>query len=351
MVKRKVNNFFIIIFILLVLINTSESQVSSPFNKLILQDTPSVYSFIISGHFHGASTNASTFPSSTIQASIDTLNSLNPLFLMSLGDMFIDVNETYIHHYQKSLFDKLKMPLFNAVGNHDVSNGNMYEKLFGKSYFSFRNGTEVFIILDTEKDDGSVMADQLAFLTDALKLSFSKNIFIFSHRPVWAENSERYKKLFNGNTRTMFGSNNYENVVRPLLMKYSKEKNIYWVSGSLGGGPASFFYDKEIATNITFMQTAIRDQQRDAVLRVNVADGIVNFNGISLTGEQLEPIENYNVDFWNNTIPVEQKFNFRLLPYLTKQLIFHHYFWVGFISSVILIAFFVLIKNRWKRSK
>jgi hypothetical protein len=330
------------------------AQILSPFNKLKIQDTSEVYSFIVSGHFYGASTNTSTFPASTLLANIDALNSLEPSFLMSLGDMFIDVNEKYLKNYRSSLFLRLKMPLINAVGNHDLANGNIYEKEFGKTYFSFLISTELFIVLNTELDDGSIKKEQLTFFRDALNSARSeniKNIFVFSHRPVWAEQSSRYGKLFKDNTRTSIGENNFSSEVEPLLKEISKAKNVFWLSGSMGGGPASFFYDKDEETKITFIQTAIRDLPRDAVLQVNVNNGGVSFKGISLTGETLKPIEDYNVLFWTKTTPHEEKFNFRLLPLMILQMLTHHFFWIGVITTLISCFLILLIIKRWKRKK
>lgn len=350
MIKGKINKYNTVFVVLLVFAKISNSQVSSPFNNHKLIDTSAVYSFIVSGHFHGSSTNKSTFPASSLLANIDTLNSLHPLFLMSLGDMFVDVNEQYIQHYKTSLFNKLNMPLFNAVGNHDVSNGNMYEKVFGKSFFYIKTGSEFFIVLNTEINDGSIEGDQLAFLSDALKsASSSKNIFIFSHRPVWSENYDRYKYLFADNTRTAIGKNNFESTIKPLLFESAKAKNIFWISGSLGGGPASFFYDKDPETNVHFMQTAIRDMPRDAALQVTVNNGIVSFNGISFSGEKLNSVESYNIDYWNKTIAPEKEFNLRLLPYLAKQMLLHYYFWIGFVSSLLLLFILRFLFVKWKR--
>ena len=76
------------------------AQITSPFTGQKLNDSVSNYSFIVSGHFHGQSNNGSTYPASTVLASIDTLNKLNPTFLMSLGDLFLDVNDVYLDHYK-----------------------------------------------------------------------------------------------------------------------------------------------------------------------------------------------------------------------------------------------------------
>lgn len=319
-----------------------------------MNDTLTNYSFIVSGHFHGSSANTSTYPAATLLANIDTLNATNSSFLMSLGDLFIDVNDTYMAHYQKSLFNKLKMPLFNAVGNHDLSNGNNYEKAYGKSYYSFFIDGECFIVLNTELNDGSIKDGQLEFLENTLNKAQAEKIqtiFIFSHRPVWAESNDKYKDLFKWNTRTLLGNNNFESVIRPLLEQLSNEKKIFWISGSLGGGPASFFYDKEHETNITFMQTAIRDREQDAVLLVTKKDGSISFKGISFTGQKLEPVENYNIDLWNNASTPEQEFSFRLLPYLTKQMLLHYYFWIGFTSSLMLLLFLRFLYSRWKKRR
>ncbi|MFL5763751.1 MAG: metallophosphoesterase family protein [Bacteroidia bacterium] len=341
------------LFLCLALSLAMQAQTVSPFNGLKINDSASDYTFIVSGHFHGSSANTSTYPAGTLLANIDTLNSVPAAFLMSLGDLFVDVNETYIDHYDRSLFRKLKMPLFNAVGNHDVSNGNLYAKYYGASYYSFAKGSERFIILDTETDDGSIDGEQLNFFKAALEKATAeskKNIFIFSHRPVWAEANDRYRELFKNSTRTLIGSNNFESVVRPLLAQDASKAHIYWISGSLGGGPSSFFYDKD-ATGITYMQTAIRDQESDAVLIADVRNGVVSFHGLSLTGKQLDPVESYGVDYWKGTGSAPEKFNFRLLPYLIKKMLLKADFWIGALVSLIGTIVFLFLRKKWKRKK
>jgi hypothetical protein len=339
--------------ICLLLINfTLTGQITSPFNKRIVQDTAPDYSFIVSGHFHGSSASQSTFPASTLLANIDTLNALQPLFLMSLGDLFQDVNDTYIDHYQRSLFNKLKMPLFNSVGNHDLANGNRYEKEYGKSFFSFRCHAELFIVLNTELNDGSIKGEQLDMLKTAL-LNASKqsvqHIFIFSHRPVWAEEHPQYSKLFPENTHSRFGGPNFKKEIQPILVQAGIP--VYWISGSMGNGPASFFYDREASSGITYMQTAIRDLPRDAVLLVTVSAGKISFQGISLTGEQLQPVKNYDVAYWSQHITPEITFNYRLLPYLMLQMITHHFFWIGLVCGALLILVLIGLIKKWKGKK
>ena len=352
MIKKHINKIALFLFSFFVLIQFATAQVVSPFNKLAVEDTSDNYSFIVSGHFHGASSNQSTFPASTIIAGVDTLNSLHPSFLMSLGDMFLDVNQTYITNYQKCLFNKLNMPLFNAVGNHDLSNGNMYEKVYGRTYYSFVFHSNLVVALNTEMNDGSLKGEQLAFFINAIKQAHSdsiKRVFIFSHRPIWSENDLAYESLFKGNSRSEFGSNNYEEEIKPLLMEFSKTKSIYWMSGSMANGPVSFFYHNEPESGITFMQTAIRDLPRDAVLLVNVIDGKISFKGVSLTGQDLQTVESYDLNFWKKNISVEEPFNYRLIPLYAKRMIMHYYFWIGFVFCCIVLIFLAFVRKRIKQ--
>jgi hypothetical protein len=350
---RKIKELLSTVAIAALLFSSMSAQVISPFNKREVKDTSEKYSFIVSGHFHGSSTTRSFFPASSLLASIDTLNKLAPAFLMSLGDMFIDVDENYINLYRKSFFNKISFPLFNSVGNHDLANGNKYGAEFGKTFSFFRLASELYIILDTELDDGSIKGEQLEMLKAAFKRaddSAVKNIFIFSHRPVWAEEIPKYQPLFKGNTRSA-GKNNFIPEILPLLKTLSFKKQIIWMSGSTGGGPASFFYDRDPETNMIFMQSAIRDVHTDAVLRVKMDKGKCTFQGISLTDEKLDPVENYNIDYWRSVSPQEEKFNYRLLPMIILNGLKHIYFWIGFLSSLLFGLILVSIYKRWKKRR
>lgn len=346
--KRK-NKYILILSILL----NSYFMIAqvSPFNQLKVHDSLQNYSFIVSGHFHGQSTNQSTFPAATLLANIDTLNKLQTSFLMSLGDMFMDVDDVYLNHYKNALFNKINFPLFNAVGNHDISNGNRYEKEFGKSYFSFNIASELYIVLNTELNDGSIKGEQLSFLEDALKEAEEnksiKNIFVFTHRPIWAERIDKYSKLFLENTHTAIGTNNFLEEVMPLLIPL-KGRNIIWMSGSMAGGPASFFYDKNNETGITFIQTAIRDTPRDAVLVVNVKEGMVSFEGLSLTNQKLNSIESYDIDFWLKSSKPDSEFSYRLIPLYLKNTLLHRYFWYGVLFSFLFILSIRFVIKRKK---
>ena len=309
---------------------------TSPFNKISIKNdsTSNSYSFIVSGHFYGNRYNNTGIPCNTLLANLNWINQSENNFVMCLGDLFMDISND-IPTYKKYLFTPLKKPLFNAVGNHDLTK-NIYQNNFGKTFYSFQINNDLHIILDTEKDDGNIEDEQLEMLNNALKTvsqSNINNVFIYSHRTVWARSYKKLDNLFKDNTQSVFG-NNFKDDVLPLLNQLSKQANVFWFSGSLGDAPASFFYFEN--DNLHYIATAIRGLKRDAVLIVNVTNDKVSFETKSFTNNKVYPLTHYNVEFWDKT-PTSPSFNYRLIPLYIKQTLLHRYFWIGVIVTLLLV--------------
>jgi hypothetical protein len=337
--QKRLSSSFLIITILFAFTVMRADTLVSPFNHKQVTgiDTLKDFHFLVSGHFHGASTNVSGYPASTLQANLDTINLSGASFLISLGDLFLDVNEQTIKNYSAALFSRLQIPMFNAVGNHDISSP-LYSERFGKTTQAFKTANTLFVILDTEINDGSIMEEQLQLLkklcaqlnSDPEKLQ----LFIFSHRPVWAESDPAMKKILTDNTQSLI-SNNYSSDVMPVLNSIKRSKKVYWISGSMGGSaPASFLYHRN--DNMIFMLTSIRDLKRDAILDVSIHGSDVKLSGISLTGQKLRSIDSYTIKFWEEKQRNSKSLNYRLIPYLSLQMLKHYYFWIGFALAAIL---------------
>ncbi len=324
------------------------AQKRSPFNQLpIAIDSTGNYKFMVSGHFYGGQCNQTGFPTNTLLANLDTINQSNSNFIICLGDLFADVKNN-IPKYQRSLFTKMTSPLFNAVGNHDLS-GNVYQDHFGATYFYFIINNDIHLILDTETDNGSIKGEQLKLLNEIKNLTQTNsinNVFIYAHRTLWARSYPDLNHLFKDNTQAKFG-NNFKSDILPILKSISKTTNLYWFSGSLGEAPASFFYFKD--NNINYIATAIRGLPRDAVLFVNVKQGEVSFETKSLTDQEVLPLYNYDVDYWDKT-PVDSGFNYRLLPLYTKQMLFHPFFWIGIGLMFFIFTLYLITKKKRENS-
>jgi len=305
----------------------------SPFNGLVVPPPDSMghHRILIGGHFHGESTNRSGFPASTLLARIDTINSLGAHLLLSTGDLFMDpVGD--LPRYRSSFFSRLVMPLFNAPGNHDLAAGAASEEpVHG------RQEGWAFITLNTERYEGSLRAEDLELLQRTA--SGMKRLFILSHRPVWAEGDPRYADLFIDNTRSAFGTN-FKVDVYPVLERIARHTEVFWVSGSLGGGaPASIFFQRH-APNITYVQCALRDEPRDALLVVDVHPDTVRWSAFSLTGRPMRPVGSFDAAWWRGKRGGGDGINWRLLPYLVKRTVLHRSFaWgAGLMLLVVLLV-------------
>lgn len=311
----------------------------SPFNGLevLPADSSGHYRILIGGHFHGESTNRSGYPAATLLANLDTINSLGAHLFLSTGDLFMDPVKD-LPRYQRSLFSKLKMPFFNAPGNHDGEDrGDPGLPRFQIGYndtvpepdgaLVVFNRLAHVLVLNTERNEGSVGTSTLKELSE-IHDGEPTTVFIISHRPIWAEDDPLYSDLFKDNTRSTFGTN-FRKDVYPLLEKVAQHAHVYWISGSMGGqAPSSIFFQRH-ATNITFIQCAIRDEPRDALLIADVYTDTVKWSALSLTGQKLLAPEAYNAAWWRERVGKEEGFNWRLLPYLVKTTALHRAFWWG----------------------
>ncbi len=321
----------------------------SPFNgrPIAPPDSTGAYRFVVSGHFYGSNTARSGFMASTLLANLDTINALGASFMLTTGDLFIDPLGDR-DRARRSFFSRLHLPLFNAVGNHDLGGGH-YPELYGATFFSFDVGPDRFIILDTERDDSGVRGDQLAMIEHAAADAATGSIralFIISHRPIWAEGADRYEGLFSNNTRSLTGGN-YAADVLPLLRRIAATTPVTWFSGSLGGqASASFFIDRP-EQGLTFIQTAIRDEKRDALLLVDVSTDGARFSGFSLTGTKLAPVEAYDLAWWrkHGLLPT---FNWKLLPWHIRSIVTHRAFWAG-VGATAFVALLIAWYRRRRR--
>ena len=330
------------VFILLIFPLIINAQVS-PFNKkeIVLADSAEIV-FLIGGHFHGASTNTSGFPAGTLLGNLEMINDSKADFMVCLGDLFLSP-EKDLQNYPRVFFDKLNMPLFNAVGNHDVENFD-YNNHFGSTYLSFEIQNSAFVILDTELDNGDIEGEQLQLLKDVLDKNYNQ-VFVFAHRPIWSEEDETLKDVFKQNTSS--GTNFMEEVL-PLMK--SSSADVFMFGGSLGGdAPFSFFYHKK-AENLIYIATAIRNLPRDGILKVKIKESNVEFTPISLTGQSLNDIESYNLALWNKT-DGSKSFNWRLVPLYIKNMVFHRYFWYGIFWTVFGGVSIWFLKKIWLRRK
>ncbi|MBK9176727.1 MAG: hypothetical protein IPM46_10420 [Flavobacteriales bacterium] len=327
--------------------NGPASAQRSLYNGLHVQpaDSTGHYRILIGGHFHGESTNRSGFPASTLLANLDTINSLGAHLFISTGDLFMNGVKDR-PRYTRSLFSKLRVPLFNAPGNHDLDGAVGDETA---EIGQLRQGQDLIFILNTEAHGGSLSRKAQGRLAGALEAEqgfLPSRVFIISHRPIWAEDDPLYSGLFKDNTRSLTGTN-FQKEVYPILQEIAEHAEVYWISGSLGGqAPSSIFFQRH-APNITYIQCAIRDEPRDALLIADVQQDTVKWSALSLTRQQLLAPEAYDAAWWRNHGGRGEGFKWRLLPYIVKKTMLNAAFWWGAAFALLLVF---LVRRMWWRS-
>ena len=102
------------------------------------------------------------------------------------------------------------------------------------------------------------------------------------------------KDRIEGDNYRQYNDTNFYKHVMPVL-KMAK-KPIYWITGDLK--PLPLFFHKK--NDITYIATHIYDVAQDAVIQVKISNDNVTFHPISLSGKELEPLEHYNVKYWED---------------------------------------------------
>lgn len=308
-------------------------------------DSTGQYRLLIGGHFHGGSSSASGFPAATILANIDEINVTRANIFLSTGDLFL-LPDRDSARFVSSFFSRLTLPLFNAPGNHDL------EGLAFRAPMPQRidMGKDRILLFDTERDDSDIKGEQLELLrtvVDEAESGVVKRIFIVSHRPIWSEDDSRYAALFAGNTRSIGGCN-FTTVVLPLLRKATTHTEVYWISGSMAGrAPASVFFQPH-EPNLTYVQSAVRDQLRDALLLADVGPEGITWSLLSLTGEPVEAVSTYDAAWWESRQGKREPFNWRRVPYLVRKNLSSPVFWYGAATTAVLcvICLWTLTRRR-----
>ncbi len=115
-----------------------------------------------------------------------------PNFIIHLGDMVSKPHEKDWREFFE-MSKSIDLPFFPVVGNHEggdtLRGEEMYQKQFilpeRKTYYAFRAGGCLFVILDSEKGKGKIVDEQGAWLETTLSSSTEKFKFVFIHRPLF----------------------------------------------------------------------------------------------------------------------------------------------------------------------
>ncbi|MGV8025664.1 MAG: metallophosphoesterase family protein [Anaerolineaceae bacterium] len=257
---------------------------------------------ITGGHIYGNPYNEGIpTVASTVTDYIDTLNTSNADFFVSLGDMTYLPSLESIQSLEQDFLNKLTIPVFNSVGNHDMKNGRtFYEENFGQTYYSFSYGSAQIIVLDTVLSHCYIEGHQQEMLESVFQNSLQDEdidtILIFIHKLVFLEDEDLVGRA---NGTCEYGTN-FSELRDELLIPASRVKPIYIFAGDVGafGGNLSPFYYQYPESNLYTIAVGVGDSENDAFLRIDIENGIVQLNLLALKNGEFKEVANYTPDYW-----------------------------------------------------
>ncbi len=248
----------------------SVAKDANPWTHLNLYNDPVNFQFAIVADRSGK------IRKGVFDAAVEKLNFLKPEFVMCVGDLIEGYNSDQAELNREwdefdALVNKLEMPFFYVVGNHDMAYGRngrwkptieIWKKRLGVSYYHFVYRNVLFLCVNTEDTAATTISDaQTEYFKEVLK--HNRNVrwtLVFMHKPLCIDefgdrdkaelkpcrNWTRLESLLANRPYTVFAGHNhkYEKTIRN-----GKRYYILATTGGVNGGPAKFAENGKINSN------------------------------------------------------------------------------------------------------
>lgn len=256
------------------------------------------YSFFVAGHTYGSPSAGNPGMHPPFVNELKQLSSDERIALGILTGDIVRKPDTLSWDSVDAQLSVLQVPVYFSPGNHDTYNRPLYESRYGKTYFSFMQGSDLFIILDGNLDNWNISGDQLVFLEDQINdlVAGTENIFVFVHQLIyWDEHNIFAGVNLNWPPYTP-DTTNYWGMVEPMLQGAGAPVCIF--SGDLGANNRATAVMYYADRNITYIASGMGNIENDNYILVHRhGDGNLTFELVALGGEpgRLGALENYNI--------------------------------------------------------
>lgn len=244
---------------------------------------PVSYSFFVAGHTYGKPgiDNCGLHP--PFKKRFDLIRNNNKIELGFLtGDIVINGSENNWDEVDADL-DVFDFPIHFAVGNHDMKDRELYESRYGRTYFSFKHRSDLFIVLDPNLNAWNISDDQLKFLKSILigKTLSVDHIFVFFHQVLWWDPDNKYGQIVVNSTEGRAKKINFRSEVEPLFS--GLEIPVTMFAGDVGAFNTGSEYTEHRHGNITYITSGMGSGVKDNFVQVNIhEDQSVSYSRIDL---------------------------------------------------------------------
>ncbi|MBI9050606.1 MAG: metallophosphoesterase [Anaerolineaceae bacterium] len=273
-------------------------------NEVPLEENQQPLSFLIAGHIYGGANLQDIYPAVSLVTNVQVLNQMKPDMFVFLGDTVILPTDEQFAKLENSLLNKLSMPVYNIVGNHDVKIHHVYENRYGETVFSFQYKSHLFLFLDSTINDCALTEEQYQYIKDeigqAQQTGNIKGIHLFIHNVLfWNDEYEANSSIDFPNIKC---SDTYRFLVfmEEDLSPISEQIPVYIYSGDIGGEESDLspFFDIFPHSNISLFATGISNHDNDSIIIAREIDGELVHSAFSLSGKGIQPIEVYDLEYW-----------------------------------------------------
>ena len=175
----------------------------------------------------------------------------------------------------------LGLPVYFAVGNHDMENRPLFEARYGDTFYDFTYNNDLFIMLDPNIDGWSITGDQLFYLESVVneQSPLVENIFVFFHQILWRE-PDFFNHIFWNSDAGRIDPVNFWSAVMPIFSPLPNK--VTMMAGDLGA-PWSTIVSYDRYHNIELIATGMGRDIGDNFIVVNVeTDKSVNYDLICM---------------------------------------------------------------------
>ncbi len=252
-----------------------------------------LYSFFVAGHTYGVP--SASVPHDGLHGPFrDRFELIRSDRTMELGVLTGDIVWTStIGSWDRVDEDvaSLGVPVHFAVGNHDITDRSLYEKRYGRTYYSFVHRNDLFIVLDPNLDHWRIGAAQLEFIRDSLANAAGvDNILVFFHQLIWLDQRDVFRGVLCNSLEGRSEDVNFWTEVEPLFR--AMDRPVYMFAGDVGAFPqhVPVFYKDG---NICLIASGMGGMQNDNFLVVEVLrDKSIRIRLVALNGDNVDAMGN-----------------------------------------------------------
>jgi hypothetical protein len=275
------------------------AEIASPLNGLPLVQPAERegYTFWLVGHSYGET----VYPVASLLVNLGEINRSGARGLVLLGDTVQSPTPVHLRNLRK-VAEQLQMPVFIAAGNHDTRDPEAYASAFGRTYYDFRIGHDLYVVLYLHLHWDAVSPAQLDWFRERMQLAAAdpevRNVVLLSHHLVWCVDDPRLEMVRDRITYPPdYREGFFAEQVQPILDGIAAHRPVYWISGDRTSFPPFFWKDPE--RNVTYLATGMKDHPADSIVELrSLPAGEIRFRLVSLSGLDLGPIEQYGPEFW-----------------------------------------------------